>query len=181
MTCIPHASADRLLPVGIHLIPSIWLLCKFGLQLLLSASPDCSQRDIPVEPFVKAAKQKSSIDMLGQDTIMTCAASATLAGLQPNKTRFQATALGGVTIMTREQLLRVDGYSPLLWDSGLEDDNMQKRLQKKRMWPPDQPPVRRSQSLEEADGLSPTHSLHSKQNVDLQSALQTHSILQAAM
>lgn len=61
--------------------------------------------------------------------------------------------------MTREQILKVNGYSPMLWDSGLEDDNMQTRLQQKRMWPPDQPQVGRSQSQEEADGHCPSHFL----------------------
>ena len=43
--------------------------------------------------------------------------------------------------MTRAQFRKVRGYSPLLWDSGTENGNMQLRLRQKQMWPPEQPKV----------------------------------------
>ncbi len=46
--------------------------------------------------------------------------------------------------MTQEQVTKVNGFSPRLWDSGTENDNMQARLQSKQMWPPELPQVRSS-------------------------------------
>lgn len=70
--------------------------------------------------------------------------------------------------MTREQFLKVDGYSPLLWDSGLEDDNMQKRLKQKRMWPPDQPQVGGRQSQEAGNVHNTLQHFAGKAHIHLQ-------------
>ena len=81
----------------------------------------------------------SKTNVRGKVTPDQCRAVS--AGLHEVEGTHQATPLGGVLLMTWEQVLRVNGYSPLLWDSGHEDDNMQERLQHKHMWPPEQPQV----------------------------------------
>ena len=48
---------------------------------------------------------------------------------------------GGITIFSRQQLERVNGYGVNFWGWGREDDNMRERLRAADMWPPERPAV----------------------------------------
>lgn len=48
---------------------------------------------------------------------------------------------GGITIFTREQFQKVNGYGINFWGWGREDDNMRQRLMLHGMFPPEQPAV----------------------------------------
>ena len=48
---------------------------------------------------------------------------------------------GGITIFSRQQFERVNGYGVDFWGWGREDDNMRERLRAADMWPPERPAV----------------------------------------
>ena len=53
---------------------------------------------------------------------------------------------GGITIFTREQYKRVNGYGTNFWGWGREDDNMRYRLLQHGMFPPELPNITTSWS-----------------------------------
>ncbi len=48
---------------------------------------------------------------------------------------------GGITIFTREQFEKVNGFGMNFWGWGREDDNMRQRLMLQGMFPPELPAV----------------------------------------